>query len=517
MSPKRPGDRRRQPNRQATRRGGPPRESSVSPEAGTPGLFAAIRRALRSDDPLAIAALASTWLAAGHPALPETGPDGIPRLPLPELVARLADVSVAETTAALHAIAALTADELLAARTRRALAGRHQPMPEQVSGLADLTAGTIVASRRPASTDRFLVLELSGPGIRDAALAVWIEPGPSGTDVVRDTLILWGDIDDVVAELHESLVDAGAPSVTEPVSPADARAQIEAAVAAYDRLAAEAGPEPLEPSDTWPAHRALLAHVARSLPPGGSSTVVVPGSATAPGPVTTDERRKASATRPAGARGRSGEGGSVVDEVMARLGEALAEAGLTSPWINPPPGPAGAGVGAASPASGHDDASRSDAQLRAAENLLTKAAAAYGRGDDDRAEELISRAAALKYDARERLYPIAHGVTMVLYLSITDANEDSESTDDAWVRALFHAVEDVPAGRALAREVLADVAQGLPLPDLERQLVDEFLAATPTASALIDQELTPAELAEVARIGCRLVAAYDRHWNALST
>ena len=75
----------------------------------------------------------------------------------------------------------------------------------------------------------------------------------------------------------------------------------------------------------------------------------------------------------------------------------------------------------------------STAQIRAAENLLTKAARSLSAGDEARAERLIERAAQMPYDPREEGSPGVRGATMLVYNTICNQFEDSEPDDSAWL------------------------------------------------------------------------------------
>jgi hypothetical protein len=97
----------------------------------------------------------------------------------------------------------------------------------------------------------------------------------------------------------------------------------------------------------------------------------------------------------------------------------------------------------------------SNAQVRAAENLLTKAARSLSAGDIARAERLIDRAAQMPYDAREEDSPGVRGASMLVRGIISDRFEHSEPDDMAWLDVVLavHPHLD-PLGRAEVASVV---------------------------------------------------------------
>ena len=95
-----------------------------------------IRRALHSGEPLDLLAEVSSLLAVVDPREYGFGRrDGEPPYSLRELVDMFLDVDRVETTALLAVVAELTADDVLAARIRRELAGRDDRLPEWLARL----------------------------------------------------------------------------------------------------------------------------------------------------------------------------------------------------------------------------------------------------------------------------------------------------------------------------------------------------------------------------------------------
>ncbi len=83
--------------------------------------------------------------------------------------------------------------------------------------------------------------------------------------------------------------------------------------------------------------------------------------------------------------------------------------------------------------SGHLLNELSHAQVEAAENLLAKAARSLSAGDDQRAQRLIDRAAAMPYDPREESSPGIWGARMLIHTVIVDEFEYSDPDDLAWL------------------------------------------------------------------------------------
>lgn len=75
----------------------------------------------------------------------------------------------------------------------------------------------------------------------------------------------------------------------------------------------------------------------------------------------------------------------------------------------------------------------SHAQIRGAQNLLTKAVHSLARGDDLRAQRLIDRAAQMPYDPREEGSPGVRAASMLVYGIICDQFEGSDEDGAAWL------------------------------------------------------------------------------------
>jgi hypothetical protein len=247
-------------HRQATRAAGRNRAHPNTDRIEDQELIQDLRRLLRSKDPFAIGQFVSSLI--GQLAGTDRRVPPIP-MALPAFVETFIDVRIAETTAALHAFAAMTDDELLARRIRSELATRSHPMPDDVTGLSELrvTNGRLMLDPLGDGVD--LLLAFTCPGAGDATAVTYIDANLGG--IVKDAFIVPEPIDDVEARLTELSDQQALPADFIGVSPAEARAILDHGIAAYDEDDRGA-----PPSDTWPHLRAFLAALARTLPIGGS-------------------------------------------------------------------------------------------------------------------------------------------------------------------------------------------------------------------------------------------------------
>lgn len=223
-------------------------------------LFRALRQALRDDEPFVLLNLVSALMAVTDPRSRSPFERDDPATTLPELVESFIGVSFAESTAALTVIAALTPDELLAARIRRTLASRRHPLPGWLSGLD-------AAAPEP---DVWLLTHILGdgddylfgvtlPGGRRLSMIVYVDHN-LGT-VVKDAFAVPEPLADLVQHMA-SLIDDPDQTLIR-ADAADARARVEAAI----EFGAMFYP-PLE-SESWPGCRPLLEWLLRMQPSGG--------------------------------------------------------------------------------------------------------------------------------------------------------------------------------------------------------------------------------------------------------
>ncbi|MGO2608752.1 MAG: hypothetical protein ACTH8V_16665, partial [Brachybacterium tyrofermentans] len=235
-----------------------PAPSPVGPAAENP-LVQVLRPALRSDDPTAF------WIAAAplvtEIARPQHGltklPDGV------DLLDTFIEINVAETTALLHMVAAMCPDEELRSRARVGLTTRRQPMPPQVSGLAQATITAALAFSDGVGEN--LMVELTLPrGVR-AVLIAYIPWSPA--PYVKDAFVVGDPMDEVTRMYREILAREGdsLDEVLETVTPADAGARFRQALANTPADVEQSGEW-----EQWPMLRSFVEFVVGLLPDGGT-------------------------------------------------------------------------------------------------------------------------------------------------------------------------------------------------------------------------------------------------------
>lgn len=107
-------------------------------------------------------------------------------------------------------------------------------------------------------------------------------------------------------------------------------------------------------------------------------------------------------------------------------------------------------------------APQSDALREATERLLGKAVAAVVDGDEERARRLVQRALALPVDEHEGVQLTWGQVSLMLYLSISDAFDLSEDGDETWLDAAEHVLAACdPLAAPALRSNLAAMADEL--------------------------------------------------------
>lgn len=274
MSGRRPGDRRsskvqkrqRRQRLERARRGQQHPPKGPQPEAPEElDLVQRLERALDVPEPLDLLALVSALMVSLTPrhTLPfvaSTEPDTQPKMTLAEFVDSFIDVDLRATTGALTVMAALTDDEMLAARVRRELERRTHRVPPWLRGLAGPTAYRAVEVVDVLGDgDDVIVGVRLGSGHELTAL-VYIDHN-LGTQI-KDAFFVPDSIGNVVSLMKRR---AESPDTEwRDLALADARTRIEEA----DHLWSISYP-PLE-SDSWPACRPLVAWVNRALPEGGA-------------------------------------------------------------------------------------------------------------------------------------------------------------------------------------------------------------------------------------------------------
>lgn len=248
-------------HRSATRLTVPRREEHPAEDARDQPLIQGLRQSLR-DDPLAFILSVSTLLAALD-VDGEAGPaaDG-PTPTAPELVDSFLGTDIAETTAALHVIAALTSDELTAARIRRELTSRRQPVPAVVRDLPDARVRSAAFVHDELGDGENVMLELLWPQGSEATAVIYIDHAV-GTRI-KDAFAVSNPMEAMRQRYRELIAEDGrGGAVIESLDLADARATLEVALAGVRHVEGD-------PEDTWPGSRPFVEMLLRSLPRGGT-------------------------------------------------------------------------------------------------------------------------------------------------------------------------------------------------------------------------------------------------------
>jgi hypothetical protein len=248
----------RQPQRRRTT--SRPRQADGSAEHQE--LFQTLRKALRAGEPLEFLAVISGFLEVTDPRGHDPFAPDEERAALDDLVESFIGTPYAETTAALTAIRALVADEVLAARIGRELETRRQPIPDWLTGL----------DRARIDPDVWFMTHVLGDG-DDYLLGVTLPSGHAlsvlvyvdhnlGT-VVKDAFVVPEPLEDLAIKVG-TMIDDADQSLTR-TDPATARAVVEAAIDFGSQL------YPPLTSDSWPMCRPLVEWMLRMLPTGGEA------------------------------------------------------------------------------------------------------------------------------------------------------------------------------------------------------------------------------------------------------
>ncbi len=227
---------------------------------GDQQLFQTLRTALRSEDPLEFLAVVSGFLEVTDPRSRDPFARDEQRAGRDDLVESFVGTPYAETTAALTAIRALVAEEVLAARIGRELERRRHPMPDwlKVLGQARLDPDVWFMTHVLGDGDDYL-LGVTLPSGEALSALVYVDHN-MGT-VVKDAFVVPEPLEDLAIKVG-TLIDDPDQSLTR-TDPAVARAVIEAAIDSGSTL------YPPLTSDSWPMCRPLVEWMVRMLPTGG--------------------------------------------------------------------------------------------------------------------------------------------------------------------------------------------------------------------------------------------------------
>lgn len=133
----------------------------------------------------------------------------------------------------------------------------------------------------------------------------------------------------------------------------------------------------------------------------------------------------------------------------------------------------------------------------AATNLLTKAIRALDSGEPEQARRYVDRAVRLPYDRHEETEPVAMAVHMMLFSEVTDAVEDSDEDDPAWLEAAIGVMSTADErGRCTMRDVLAAIDHDYELHRQESASLRTAIADVPARPELRDLRLDPQEMGD---------------------
>lgn len=225
-------------------------------------LIQTLRSALRSGEPLELLAVVSGFLEVTDPRNRDPFAQDEARPGLDDLVESFVGTPYAETTAALTAIRALVADEVLAARIGRELEKRRHPLPDwlKVLGQVRLDPDVWFMTHVLGDGDDYLFGVMLPSG---EALSALVYVDHNMGSVVKDAFVVPEPLEDLAIKMG-TLIDDPDQSLTR-TDPATARAVIEAAIDSGSMF------YPPLTSESWPMCRPLVEWMLRMLPAGGEA------------------------------------------------------------------------------------------------------------------------------------------------------------------------------------------------------------------------------------------------------
>lgn len=232
----------------------PGKRSTTQPGDALQPLVLELRKRLRNPDPWELLAFVSTIVTATE----DTSAPAVAGNALHGLVDSFIGVDLAETTAALHVLAALVRDEDLVREIDVELSQRSQPMPLWLKDIRQTSVTKAVVVSAAADLGEDVILGIEWAGVGEAAFLTYIDHA-AGT-VVKDAFPAPMSVADTVVHL-ESMADEDEDDVEfEDVDLGVARILIEDALEHGDDLGVEFE------SDTWPSSRPILEWLLSVLP-----------------------------------------------------------------------------------------------------------------------------------------------------------------------------------------------------------------------------------------------------------
>ncbi len=259
--------RARPPKRRGATREHPKRRSGVdgldSLDLENQPLIAMLREALRSPDRWAFPTAVGALLVVTEDPVGDTDPGADPvdsaargTFSRGDLIESFLGVDIAETTAALHVLAPLLEDEFTAARIRRTLQTRRQPVPAMLRELGDVVPTEAMVATHPLGDGDNVGIGLRHPDGSHSTFMVYVDHN-LGT-VVKDAFA----VDRSLPQIVDQMLDIGADDgmTVAPIDLAAVRARL---VPAIDLGGAVDVPWA---GDTWPGCRPLLNLVVVKMP-----------------------------------------------------------------------------------------------------------------------------------------------------------------------------------------------------------------------------------------------------------
>lgn len=160
----------------------------------------------------------------------------------------------------------------------------------------------------------------------------------------------------------------------------------------------------------------------------------------------------------------------------------------------------------------------SRASSEAARNLLHKAQRALDDDDTERARAYVMRAVQLPFDEVEEVLPVAWEAHMLLFTAVTDALEESDEDDAAWLDAALDVLASAgTAGRSAMASVLSDVPSDFEVSRQEEKRLRRAIAGIPPETEPFERGSSPDEKAEHVLEVVRTTNAYEDALDDLRT
>jgi hypothetical protein len=160
----------------------------------------------------------------------------------------------------------------------------------------------------------------------------------------------------------------------------------------------------------------------------------------------------------------------------------------------------------------------STASSEAARTLLHKAQRALDDRDTERARAYVMRAVQLPFDEAEGVLPVTWEAHMLLFTAVTDALEESDEDDAAWLDAALDVLASAgTVGRSAMASALSDVPSDFEVTRQEEKRLRRAIAGIPPETEPFDRGSSPDERAEYVLEVVRTTNAYQDALDELLT